>query len=272
MSRSWQVLASEILLVTTLTACVPLSTPTPPPLVVGATMVSPIDGQTRVFVPAGEFKMGDGHHTHEGPVHSVTLNAFWIDQTEVTNDAYASCVEIGACQKPAREDSFTHNPYYGNPAYENYPVIYVTWEDANMYCTWAGGHLPTEAEWEKSARGTDERIYPWGNTIAIEGLLNFNYYVGDTSAVGSFVSGASPYGAQDMAGNVNEWAADWYAADYYSVSPSLNPSGPDSGTYRVVRGGSWTNHQFLVRSSLRLFYKPDSAFFNLGFRCAVSAD
>ena len=234
-------------------------------------MVASKDGMTLVYVSAGEFKMGAENHTDEEPVHTVNLNAYWIDQTEVTNSMYAKCVSAGTCQPPARENSATRKKYYGNSEFATYPVIYVTWADASAYCKWAGRHLPTEAEWEKAARGTDARIYPWGNNVAAQGLLNFYYYVGDTSAVGSYSAGASPYGAQDMAGNVGEWTADWYDKAYYAQSAASNPTGPTTGMYRVVRGGAWLDHEFSVRSALRLFYEPNSAFIDLGFRCAEDA-
>ncbi|HEX5807488.1 MAG TPA: SUMF1/EgtB/PvdO family nonheme iron enzyme, partial [Anaerolineales bacterium] len=185
-----------------------------------------------VFVPPGEFIMG---------TNTVALDAFWIDKTEVTNLMYARCVEAGACDPPRSSRSNTRDPYFGNPEFDTYPVVYVSWEDANQYCTWAGGRLPTEAEWEKAARGTDARQYPWGNEepTGIFGLLN--YQAQDTTQTGTYPDGASPYGALDMAGNVSEWVADWLSQDYYNNPPAANPLGPGSGEYRVWRGGSWVN-------------------------------
>jgi formylglycine-generating enzyme required for sulfatase activity len=213
-----------------------------------------------VFVPAGEFIMGD---------NTVTLDSFWIDKTEVTNAMYARCVHAGMCSAPRSERSNTHERYYGNPELENYPVIYVSWEDANNYCTWAGGRLPTEAEWEKAARGTDGRQFPWGEAdpTGIEGLLN--YRAQDTTGVGLFPEGASPYGALDMAGNVSEWVADWLGLEYYNDPPSSNPMGPDSGQYRVWRGGSWANtspDRLLTYS--RTGNLPTDSSSGIGFRCA----
>jgi|GEM_PF-399846 len=216
-----------------------------------------------VFVPSGEFLMGSGT-----PVH---LDAFWIDKTEVTNAMYVQCVQAGACNPPRSSGSNTRTSYYGNPQFDQYPVLYVSWLDANAYCTWAGGRLPTEAEWEKAARGTDARPYPWGDQdpSGVIGLLN--YQAQDTVEVGSFLDGVSPYGALDMAGNVSEWVADWYNPDYYNSPPASNPVGPDSGEYRVWRGGSWANISTdLVTTYSRTGNLPTDASGGIGFRCARS--
>ena len=230
-----------------------------------------------VFVPAGEFPMGSetsdpNADDDEKPRHPVYLYAFWIDRAEATNGQYAACVAAGACSPPLQTNSRSRASYYGNPIYEDYPVIYVSWSQATAYCAWAGKRLPTEAEWEKSARGTDGRIYPWGNFSPASTLLNYNGNVGDTTEVGSYPAGASPYGAQDMAGNVWEWVADWYGSGYYAISPYVNPTGPNSGDYRVLRGGAWDSHARLPRSANRRWYPPSSntAFDFLGFRCVRS--
>src|SRR5690606_19387879 len=143
-------------------------------------------------------------------IHTVYLDAYWIDQTEVTNALFAKCVEDGDCTPPVQSVSSAGLPYYGNPRYDNFPVMRVNWYQANAYCQWADRRLPTEAEWEKAARGTDGRTYPWGNETLNSNLLNHNYSVGDTTEVGSYPAGASVYGALDMAGNVGEWVNDWY--------------------------------------------------------------
>ena len=204
------------------------------------TQTRQIDGMEMVLVPAGEFPMGseDGSE-NERPVHEVYLDAFYIDKYEVSNGQYEMCVKAGKCDAPSVTSSSTRDNYYGNPSYADYPVIFVTWYNAQDYCAWAGGRLPTEAEWEKAARGTDDRTYPWGNGDPNCSLANSynddtgSYCVGDTSEVGSYPTGASPYGALDMTGNVAEWVSDWYSPDYYSNSPVSNPLGPASGDRNV---------------------------------------
>jgi len=228
----------------------PTTTPSGPSL--GDTWTRPADGMVMVYVPAGEFEMGSMEgEDNEQPVHTVAVDGFWIDQTDVTNAQFALCVAAGACDPPAKSRSYTHGSYYGNSAYDGYPVIYVSWRQAADYCEWAGGRLPAEAEWEYAARGSDGRTYPWGNSAPDCGKANYSGCVGDTTAVGSCPAGASWCGAQDLAGNVWEWVADWYESDYYSVSPYSNPPGPASGTSKVLRGGGWPHYWYAVRVAVR---------------------
>ena len=230
-------------------------------------------GETLVYVPAGEFTMGNDYF--DAPIHTVYLDAFWIDQTEVTNKQYKICVDAGTCEPPSDTSSDTHPSYYGNPEFDDYPVIYVNWDKANRYCkVWIGtsGSLPTEAQWEKAARGTDAYTYPWGNEAPSSELLNYLVTVGDTTEVGSYPAGASVYGALDMAGNVLEWVNDWYGETYYLRSNSSNnPIGPDTGQTRVLRGGSWQYYnESDARSDFRSGNNPTSSDNDVGFRCARS--
>ena len=223
-----------------------------------------IDGMMMVFVPEGPFTMGsDNGSADEQPVHTVSLSEFWIDQTEVTNGKYALCVLAEACTQPANLSSRTRSSYYGDSQFIDFPVIHVDWNQAKSYCQWAGARLPTEAEWEKAARGTDGRSYPWGENID-KGFAN--YAGSDTAQAGSYESGKSPYGAYDMAGNVQEWVEDWYGP--YSNSPVTNPTGPASGDQKVLRGGSWIDFSLNLRVSYRYRYSPGGRYFSDGFRCA----
>jgi formylglycine-generating enzyme required for sulfatase activity len=236
----------------------PSASPTPTPGI-GSTWVRPADGMEMVYVPEGEFTMGsnDGP-ANEQPVHQVYLDAYWIDHTEVTNAMYAKCVADGKCTNPGTS--------VRSSEYANHPVTGLKWEDAQSYCTWAEGRLPTEAEWEKAARGTDGRIYPWGNDTG-----SGKYYLidGGSKPVGSYPSGASPYGAMDMIGGAFEWVMDWYSASYYADSPSTNPQGPVGGDYHVLRGGSWGNNGNNLRaSSRRVGFVHTSMGDVFGFRCS----
>jgi serine/threonine-protein kinase len=251
----------------------PTKVPTPTPGL-GSTMISPKDSMVMIYVPEGEFTMGSDYgEANSQPVHLVYLDAFWIDRTEVTNGMYALCVADGSCQPPTTSSSIDRSNYYGNPEFDNYPVIYVDWNMAEAYCQWAGRGLPTEAEWEKAARGTDGRTYPWGNDAPDANLLNFELNLGDTTAVGNYPAGASSYGALDMAGNVWELVADWYQSDYYTIlgKNAVNPQGPQVGKYRVMRGGAWGIFAFGVTSTVRVRYLPSSSNYDVGFRCARDA-
>ncbi len=249
----------------------PSATPTPIPTPTPTPISAPPEGM--VFVPAGEFIMGSPEgegDDDEHPQRTVYLDAFYIGKYEVTNAEYKECVDAGACDPPSMNSSYTRDPYYGNPEYDNYPVIYVSWYDAQAYCDWKGVRLPTEAEWEKAARGTDGQEYPWGNEAPDETKLNHELTVGNTTEVGSYPDGASPYGAMDMAGNVYEWVADWYDPDYYREAPNRNPQGPDSGNSRVLRGGSWFNDQGFARCAYRSGFYPVYRGSYGGFRVAAS--
>jgi formylglycine-generating enzyme required for sulfatase activity len=228
-----------------------------------------------VPVPAGEALMGCSGPAgaacplDEGPQHTVWLESYWIDKHEVSNGEYSACVAAGSCTPPHFPYSRTRPSYYGNPQYASYPVIFVDWYQAAAYCTWAGKRLPTEAEWEKAARGPSGWLYPWGDGPAGCEVANLDFCTGDTSEAGSYPEGASSYGAMDMAGNVWEWVADWYQPWYYVRTPPENPAGPDIGTHKLIRGGSWFHGAGPARSSYRFEIEPGRwASYGLGFRCA----
>jgi len=256
----WTVLAVVVILSLGLAACGP-TTPTPVPPTDTPTPSAP----PMLYVPAGEFTMGSDRNSNEQPVHTVYLDAFYIDKTEVTNAQYRKCVEAGGCDTPVK------TTYYDNADYAQHPVVYVSWNDADAYCQWAGKRLPTEAEWEKAARGTDGRTYPWGEGIDCD-HAQYGGCGGGTVPVGSKPKGASPYGALDMAGNVWEWVADWYDSGYYSQSPRRNPPGPDSGGGRVLRGGSLHGNQRFTRCAYRVGGNPGYWYFYVGFRCAKGSE
>jgi formylglycine-generating enzyme required for sulfatase activity len=238
---------------------------------IGQTWTSPADGMTLLCVPAGEFAMGAAAADEfaaedENPQHTVYLDAYWVDQTEVTNAMYARCVQAGYCQPPGDMVSSTRKTYYGDAEYAGYPALFISWHGAQTYCQWANRRLLTEAEWEKAARGTDARIYPWGDGVDCT-LANTLDCVGDTDQAGARLSGASPYGALDMAGNIWEWTADYYAEDYYKSSPAQNPAGPATGDGRVLRGGSWDLEARFSRTTQRMLFPPAVTGVVFGIRC-----
>ena len=239
----------------------------------GETWRRPADGMEMVYIPAGEFLMGSADSDEqadadEKPQHKVYLDAFWIDQTEVTNAMFETFVWASGYSITGADWRHPQGPASSLKGLAQHPVVQVSWHDASTYCEWAGGRLPTEAEWEKAARGEDGRIYPWGDAAPGCSLLNYAGCKGDATAVGSYPAGASPYGLFDMAGNVWEWVLDWYAGNYYASSPHENPSGPESGEYRGLRGGAWYSGDRDARAANHRRGVPGFRYDNIGFRCA----
>jgi formylglycine-generating enzyme required for sulfatase activity len=232
--------------------------------------ISPADKMTQVYVPKGEFIMGSNDESmpKSYPEHIVYLSAYWMDQVEVTNGMFALCVEAGACRHLTYPEDKIH--YLDNPSYKDYPVVYVTWFDAETYCQWAGRRLPTEAEWEKAARGTDGRLYPWGNTPPDSRLGNFDEIFDGPLPSNRYKLGASPFGVLNMVGNVREWVADWFNQSYYSRSPAANPKGAAAGEKRSLRGASYLDSGQQLFVFNRFEHQPGSQGINRGFRCAES--
>ena len=232
-------------------------------------------------VPGGTFDMGcadsDGNCDGDNqPVHSVTVSPYWIEATEVTAIAYQECFDAGGCSEPNSGGSCS----WGNPIANQHPINCVTWQQASDYCTWKGRRLPSEAEWEFAARSTSGRAYPWGSAVASCEIAHmfqmtteqstYGCDTNDTAPVGSYPGGASPVGALDMAGNVEEWVADWYSDTWYGESPASDPSGPAEGTLRSVRGGDWYDASpFNLRTMKRARSNPDVGAPERGFRCAA---
>lgn len=275
----------------------PSETPTPTPteeagpIPVGSA-VNAIDTAELVLVPAGEFTMGSDPETDpnfwgaEGPTHTVTLDAYWIYKHEVTVGMYTSCYQAGYCP-PAYLQTASHPDLEAYRGEADLPMVFVTWEEASFYCDWAADGLPTEAQWEKAARGTSEGLFPWGKLPFEEGFANYCGLECEDSAselaafddgypltapVGSFPAGASPYGAMDMAGNVWEWTADYFGQSYYSISPQENPNGPATGDRYVIRGGGFRNGLAGLRVVARISLEPDAAMNTVGFRCVVNEE
>lgn len=244
-----------------------------------------------VYVPGGPFLMGSsdqdadveyaravrwhrpvpprqGFLEDEQPQHEVVLAPFWIDQTEVSNGMFALCVNAGACEPPPSTKALGRGGYYSNPQYADYPVAKVGWHQAREYCAWAGRRLPTEAEWEKAARGTDGRRYPWGKYDPTCDVSNFGACARNTVPVSWGMLGASPYGALNMSGNVQEWVSSLYWP--YPYDPSDGREDPDSLGDRVLRGGTWFEPYEALRATHRgRFYENPMDLYADGFRCAL---
>jgi formylglycine-generating enzyme required for sulfatase activity len=225
-----------------------------------------------VLIPQGLFWMGrDGTEAleDERPRHQVWLDAYSMDLHEVSTAQYAQFL-VTTRRPPPWQWETVDLSVHGDR-----PVIGVDWYDADAYCRWKGKRLPTEAEWEKAARGTDERLYPWGNQTPTASLANFALgarfsYSQVLMPVGYYKQGASPYGLYEMAGNVWEWVQDWYGANYYEVSPERNPQGPEEGQFKVLRGGSWSDLPKYLLTYGRFKLPPTTRNSFTGFRCAKS--
>ena len=239
------------------------------------------DGAPMVLIPGGPFPMGVPPGDRDGgrdeyPRHEVTLDSFYIDKFEVTNGRYIEFVRATSHRTPQHPQDASRNLWQKNmmPAsVADRPVINVDWYDAEAYCKWAGKRLPTEAEWEKAARGGDDRRFPWGNVEPTAKHLNYNQrWIGEKTLmpVGSYELGKSPYGVYDMAGNVWEWVNDWYDDRYYEKSPAKNPPGPETGSHKVLRSSGWQVETPLVRIFTRVKSDPLIRNESTGFRCAMN--
>jgi len=266
------------------------------------TLVRPLDEMVMVRIPAGSFRMGSTpqeieeglalcrehysicnswYYEREGPAHSTSLDGFWIDQTEVSNAQYQLCVEAGSCLEPLTCQK--GEPSFSDPALADHPVVCVSWSDARAYCEWAGGRLPSEAEWEYAYRGPERLVYPWGNEFSGSKLNycdqncsqphadeRFDDGFSRSALVGSFTDGASWSGILNLAGNVSEWVGDWFGE--YPTGETSNPIGPAEGDQKILRGGSWFGHPTYCRGAIRPAAPPETRFDYLGFRCAASEE
>lgn len=278
-----QIIAALTAIATPSPSPMPTHTPEPTPV----PLVDELTGMRMLFMPGGIFRLGyDDGEADERPSFVARMDPYYIDETEVTNGHYRVCVEAGECRPPQNPGATYHPAYFNSLAYDDYPVIFVTWYDADQFCRWRGARLPSEAEWERAAGFDPQEMikyrYPWGNEFDGERLnfcdtncprsdRNTAYNDGhrDTAPVGSYPEGRSPIGVYDMAGNVMEWVDDWYDRRYYEQAPNVNPRGPAEGEFKVIRGGSWLSSEAGVTVTARNHYDPRVARANLGFRCAV---
>jgi formylglycine-generating enzyme required for sulfatase activity len=248
----------------------------------GESIASGKDSAPMVVISAGLFPMGVPPGDRDGgrdeyPRHEVFLDSYAIDTFEVTNGRYLEFVKATGHRVPQNPKNPTRNLWQGEAIPESLadrPVVNVDWFDAAAYCAWAGKRLPTEAEWEKAAKGNHDWRFPWGNVEPTAKHLNYNQqWIGEKTLmpVGSYEAGKSPYGVYDMAGNVWEWVSDWYDPRYYEKSPKRNPKGPETGTRRVLRGSGWQNETPTVRIFTRVESDPSIRNESTGFRCARDA-
>jgi len=234
-----------------------------------------------VLIPSGTYEMGDlkslsetnvfdllnpDRHAlgPENPAHKVFVEAFFIDIYEVTNASFAEFIKA----KNRKPPTFWNNTDFNQP---QQPVVGITWKEAQSFCKWKNKRLPTEAEWEKAAKGKEIYDYPWGNSLPTEEKLNFDSHTGKTMPVGSYEAGKSSLGVYDLSGNVAEWVYDWHGPEYYLFSPEKNPQGPSEGTYKVIRGGNWRNNKDDVKVTFRNATTPKLKSKTVGFRCAKNA-
>jgi serine/threonine-protein kinase len=246
------------------------------------------DGMVTIFVPAGSFTMGTaadfpGVYENELPQHEVTVDAFWIDQNEVTNRMYALCVQARACKSPEHANSYDRTHYYGVEEFLDFPVVFVNWYQAQGYCNWVGGRLPTEAEWAFAARGPESYMYPWGENFDQQNLnycdancpkpyndIDYDDGYLDTAPVGNYPGGASWVGALDMLGNVWEWMQDWHG--YYEGHRWLErPIALTPPVAKTIRGGGWDTVAGHSRAAFRNWFVPEDAWDSIGFRCVMDS-
>lgn len=282
----------ESAVVAALTAIAPTPTPSPFPTEPPTPTPEPLitdTGSRMIYIGEGIFRMGsdESEQSNEQPAHLVRLDAYYIDETEVTNQEYAQCVDAGVCAAPDSPNASFHGSYFGNEKFDDYPVIFVSWFDADTFCTWRKARLPSEAEWEKAA-GFDpveglKYQFPWGDEFDGQ---NLNYCDvncprdyrdaqvddghQDTAPVGTYINGRSPTGIYDMAGNIMEWVGDWYDPRYYRDSADTNPLGPLEGEFKAMRGGSWLSPSEETSVTARDSFDPNVSRTNLGFRCALT--